>query len=131
MVCVSGERTGPVYEAFRVLYLGFIILLVLAGLDKIFNISGSWRQYLAPVLINSSPLTEYTVLTIAGGIEIIIGILVAIKTRIGASVLTLWLLLVIVNLVIIGMSVFSAILCKIVLAIAAVALARLSAYFCR
>ncbi|UCG35116.1 MAG: hypothetical protein JSW17_06430 [Candidatus Omnitrophota bacterium] len=131
MVCVSGEKTGPAYEAFRILYLGFIILPLLVGLDKIFNISGSWRGYLAPALFSPSPLTEYSVLIIAGAIEIITGITVAIKPRIGACILMLWLLLVVINLAMIGISVFSAILCNFVLAMAAVALARLSVHFCR
>lgn len=131
MVCVSGEKTGPVYEAFRVLYLWFVVLPILAGLDKIFQISGVWNAYLAPDFTALLPFTENVFLMILGIIEVIVGIIVAIKPRIGSRIIIVWLLLVTVNLALIGASVLDKIFLELGLVVAAVALARLSVHFCR
>jgi hypothetical protein len=39
----------PAYKAYVVLFLGFIALPILAGLDKFFHLLVNWDQYLAPL----------------------------------------------------------------------------------
>ena len=40
--------TRPAYQAYQILYIGFIVAPFLAGLDKFTNLLANWEQYLAP-----------------------------------------------------------------------------------
>jgi hypothetical protein len=92
----------PAYQAFLILYAGFIALPILAGADKFFHILGNWDAYLAPAIANQLPFSGHTFMLIAGVIEMAAGVLVAVWPRVGAAVVALWLLGIIVNLLILG-----------------------------
>jgi uncharacterized membrane protein YphA (DoxX/SURF4 family) len=94
-------KGNNVHQARWVLRILFGLLPILMGLDKFLNIAIDWSQYLNPSVANIIPVA--TVLTIAGTLEILAGILVLSKaTRVGAYVMMLWLLLVSVNLASMG-----------------------------
>jgi hypothetical protein len=40
---------SPSRQAYLILYIGFTILPILAGLDKFFHLLVNWDMYLAPV----------------------------------------------------------------------------------
>jgi hypothetical protein len=118
----------PAYKAYLVLYLGFAALPVLAGLDKFFNLLANWDQYLAPLVTRLLPVGGTTFMLAVGVIEIAAGLLVAIRPRIGAYVVALWLWGIIINLLLIP-GYYDIALRDFGLSIGAIALAQLSREF--
>ena len=98
---------------------------VIAGLDKFFHLLVNWDMYLAPVIARLSPIGGHGLMLVVGIVEISAGILVALKPRIGAYVVALWLWGIILNLVLIP-NYFDVALRDFGLSLGALALARLS-----
>lgn len=91
-------RTEPAYGAFLLLRIGFTVLPILMGLDKFANVMTNWEHYLAPWLVNLLPFSAHTAMLIIGVIEIVAGVLVALKPRYAAYIVALWLAGIIINL---------------------------------
>lgn len=103
----------------------FVIVPIVAGLDKYFNILVQWDSYLAPSTLELLPFSGETFMKIVGIIEIIAGIIVALKTQIGAYIVSIWLLLIALSLIFTWWHPDVAVR-DIVMAISAYVLARLS-----
>jgi hypothetical protein len=97
-----GQNSRPAWQAYQILHVGFTAAPLLAGIDKFFHLLCNWDQYLAPWLTRLSPISGHNLMLVAGGIEILAGVLVALKPRIAAPVVGVWLCLIIVNLVSMG-----------------------------
>lgn len=117
---------NPTYQAYQILHLGFTAAPILFGLDKFLNLMVDWSIYLAPFVDNIIPANIF--MPIVGVIEIIAGLLVFFKPRIGAYVVAAWLLGIIVNLLLIP-GFFDVALRDFGLFLGALALARLSQTF--
>jgi hypothetical protein len=118
----------PAYQAYQILYIGFIVAPFLAGLDKFTNFLVNWEQYLAPAVQRLLPIPVHTLMLLVGLVEMAAAVLVAVRPRIGAYVVAAWLLGIIVNLLLIP-GYFDVALRDFGLALAALALARLSEEF--
>jgi hypothetical protein len=92
----------PSHKAFQVLHWGFVALPVIAGADKFFNLLARWDAYLSPAFASLSPLSALSTMRIVGVIEIVAGLLVLFKPRIGAYVVAGWLVAIIANLLLLG-----------------------------
>ena len=92
----------PDRQAFVMLRTVFTVAPILFGLDKFTNILADWTVYLAPVATSVVPLPAQTIMYVVGVVEIIAGILVAVRPRIGSLIVAVWLLGIIVNLLILG-----------------------------
>lgn len=104
----------------------FGVVPIVAGLDKFTNVLTDWSSYLAPWMTNIIPISASSFMMIIGVIEIIAGILVFKKTKIGAYVVMAWLLAIALTLVL-GGKYFDVAVRDIVMAIAAYCLALLTA----
>jgi uncharacterized membrane protein YphA (DoxX/SURF4 family) len=93
----SGAR-----QAFVLLRTVFTIAPIAFGLDKFFDILTNWEQYLAPWVNDLVPGTGHQAMLAVGVVEILAGVLVALRPAIGAYVVAAWLVGIIVNLVSIG-----------------------------
>ena len=91
-------RSDPAYGAFLVLRIGFTALPIIFGIDKFTNVLTNWEAYLAPWIVDMSPLSAHQVMLVVAVIEIVAGVAVAIKPRYGAYVVAAWLAGIIVNL---------------------------------
>lgn len=91
----------PWHQAYRILHLGFTALPVLAGLDKFFGALADWDRYLAPVFPQLLGLSPETFLSMAGIVEIVAGLVVFFKPRVGGYLVMLWLWGIILNLLLI------------------------------
>lgn len=80
----------------------YVIVPIVAGLDKYVNILVEWHIYLAPVVADILPFDPHTFMYIVGVIEVIAGILVLVKPKIGGLVVSLWLLAIAINLIFAG-----------------------------
>jgi hypothetical protein len=98
---LSARAHSPAYQAYLILYAGFIAAPLLAGADKFFHFLVNWDQYLAPSVARFLPIAAHPFMLIVGVIEIVAAGLVAIKPRVGAYVVAAWLWGIIVNLLLI------------------------------
>lgn len=117
---------NPAYQAFRILHLGFTAAPILFGLDKFLNLMVDWTQYLAPAFASIVPAGPF--MLVVGLVEIVAGLLVFLKPRIGAYVVAAWLLGIILNLLLIP-GFFDVALRDFGLMLGALALGRLSETF--
>ena len=125
---ISSLAARPAYQSYVILLIGFTVLPIVAGLDKFFHLLVDWDQYLAPQITQRLPVTGRTFMLVVGVIEIAAGLLVALRPRIGAYVVALWLWGIIVNLLLIhGYNDIA--LRDFGLSLGALALARLSTEF--
>jgi hypothetical protein len=92
---------SPSRQAYLILYIGFTLLPILAGLDKFFHLLVNWDMYLAPVATRILPVSAHTFMLVVGAIEIEAGLLEFFRPQIGAYVVALWLWGIIVNLLLI------------------------------
>jgi hypothetical protein len=118
----------PAYQAYMILYVGFVALPIIAGADKFFHLLTNWDTYLAPIVTQTLGVSAHTFMLVVGVIEIIAGLLVLVRPQIGAYVVGLWLLGIIGNLFMLG-GAYDVALRDFGLALGAFALARLSAEF--
>jgi hypothetical protein len=123
-------RLRAAQQACWILYVGFIAAPIIAGADKFFHLLVNWDQYLAPAIAGLLPVAPHTVMFAVGVIEIVAGLLVALKPSIGGVVVAAWLWGIIVNLLLIP-GYFDIALRDFGLSLGALALARLSRVFDR
>jgi hypothetical protein len=126
----DNEVSTPGYQAYQILRFGFTVAPILAGLDKFFHFLVNWDQYLPPLVNRLLGGHGHEFMLAVGVIEIIAGIGVAVKPKIFAYVVSVWLLLIIANLLLIP-GYYDVALRDLGLALGALALARLSAKFDR
>src|SRR4051794_18594277 len=125
---VDANSQAPAYQAYWILYIAFILAPVVAGLDKFFHLLTNWDMYLAPRIASILPVSSHQFMLAVGAVEVIAGLLVAIKPKIGAYVVAAWLFGIICNLLLAG-SFFDIALRDFGLMLGAVALGRLAAEY--
>jgi uncharacterized membrane protein YphA (DoxX/SURF4 family) len=86
------------HQAFWLLRIAFTVAPILFGVDKFFNWSVHWPDYLAGWVNNIIPGTGQQFMHVVGVVEILAGLLVAIAPRLGAFVVAGWLFGIVVNL---------------------------------
>jgi len=96
----AGARQA--HQAFLLLRTVFTIAPILFGLDKFVGLLTDWEQYLAPWVNAIVPGNAHQAMLAVGVVEIVAGVLVAIRPAIGGYVVAAWLLGIIVNLVSMG-----------------------------
>jgi hypothetical protein len=116
---------NPTYQAYQILHWAFVAAPVIAGADKFLHLLANWDAYLAPAIARLSPLGAHRTMLAVGVIEIVAGLIVALKPRVGAYVVAAWLAGIIGNLLLLGHG-YDIALRDFGLFLAALALGRLS-----
>jgi uncharacterized membrane protein YphA (DoxX/SURF4 family) len=99
---LTGRAVDPAQQAFLLLRTVFTVAPIAFGLDKFVNLLTDWPGYLAPFVDRLVPGTGQQAMYAVGVIEILAGLLVAVRPRYGAVVVAAWLAGIIVNLLILG-----------------------------
>jgi hypothetical protein len=98
----------------------------LAGLDKYFDVLATWSMYMAPWASKLLPIPETSFFHVVGAFEMAAGLLVLTRwTRLGAYVLSAWLLAISIQLATSGMF-YDLALRDVEMAMGAFALAKLT-----
>jgi uncharacterized membrane protein YphA (DoxX/SURF4 family) len=118
----------PARQAYYILQVAFVAAPLIAGIDKFFHLLVNWDQYLAPWIAALSPIPAHSLMLIVGIVEIVAGLIVAFKPRVGAWIVFAWLCAIIVNLLS-WPGFYDIALRDFGLALGALALARLSREF--
>jgi hypothetical protein len=123
---MNGNK-GPCYscQAYRLLKFVFVVIPVVAGIDKFLNVLTNWSVYLSPMARDMLGDHVAAFLMLVGVVEIIAGLLVLWKPQIFAYVVGIWLLLISLNLLF-GGQFYDVAARDFALALSAFALARLS-----
>src|SRR5215469_3887591 len=121
----STDTSSGARQAFLILRFGFTVAPILAGLDKFFDILVDWDKYLSPMAKNVLGGHGHQFMMVVGVVEIIAGIGVALKPKVFAYIVAIWLLLIILNLLSIP-GYYDIALRDLGLLLAALALGRLS-----
>jgi hypothetical protein len=115
-------------QAYRILQFAFTAAPLIAGIDKFFHVLVNWDQYLTPLVPRLLNISAHNFMMAVGVIEIIAGIMVAIRPRIFAWVVAAWLWGIIINLLTIP-GFYDVALRDFGLSLGAVALAKLAQEF--
>jgi hypothetical protein len=127
-VASAAAASSPSCQAYQLLHFAFVAAPVIAGVDKFLHLLVNWDMYLAPAIAKLSPVGGHGLMLAVGVIEIVAGLLVASRPRIGAYVVAFWLWGIIINLLLIP-NFFDVALRDFGLSLGALALARLSREF--
>jgi uncharacterized membrane protein YphA (DoxX/SURF4 family) len=122
----SVASSTPATQAYQILHVAFVVAPVVAGLDKFTHLLTNWDKYLAPQIAAMIP--AHTFMLFVGVVEVVAGLLVAVKPRFGAYLVAAWLLGIIVNLFMVG-GYYDIALRDLGLMLGALALGRLSEDF--
>ena len=121
-------REDPAYQAYLTLRAGFVVAPILFGLDKLTNLLADWSTYLAPAVDRLVPGSAATAMLAVGAVEVVAGLVVAVRPRVGGYLVAAWLAGIIGNLLLLGDH-YDVALRDLGLLLAALALARLATAF--
>jgi hypothetical protein len=119
---------NPAYQAFLTLRVGFVVAPILFGLDKFTNLLADWTTYLAPAIDRLVPGSASGAMLAVGVVEIVAGLVVAVRPKVGGYLVAAWLAGIIGNLLLLGDH-YDIALRDLGLLLAALALARLATAF--
>jgi hypothetical protein len=94
----SSQLSNPAYQAFMLLRAGFTVAPILFGLDKFLNWLVDWPIYLAPEINDLIPGNAHQAMLMVGVVEIVAGVVVALRPKFGGYLVAAWLAGIIVNL---------------------------------
>ena len=119
---------SPAYQAYLILRTGFVVASILFGLDKFTNLLTDWTTYLAPSIDRLVPGSAATAMLAVGVVEVVAGLVVAVRPKVGGYLVAAWLAGIIGNLLLLG-SHYDVALRDLGLLLGALALARLATAF--
>lgn len=94
--------TERVEQVETILKWTYGLVPIVAGADKFAHMLTDWDKYLAPIVTDILPLSAGTFMAIVGIIEIVAGIMVFVRPKIGSLVVALWLIGIAINLLLLG-----------------------------
>ena len=96
---ITASKTDRVIS---ILQWTYGLLPIAAGADKFMHILTDWNKYLAPIVTDVIPMSPNAFMNIVGLIEIVAGVIVFFRPRLGSLIVTFWLLGIAVNLLFTG-----------------------------
>jgi hypothetical protein len=119
---------NPAYQAYLTLRIGFVVAPILFGLDKLTNLLTDWTTYLAPAVDRLVPGSATSAMLAVSVVEVVAGLVVAFRPKVGGYLVAAWLAGIIGNLLLLGDH-YDVALRDFGLLLAALALARLATAF--
>src|SRR3954463_15030398 len=96
-------RSDPAVQAFLLLRIAFTVAPILFGLDKFANVlTDDWTRYLSSEFNSLIPGSAATAMHLVGVVEIVAGLVVALRPREGGLLVAAWLAGIILNLLLVG-----------------------------
>ncbi len=114
-------------QPFNLLKFTFVIVPIVAGLDKFTNLLTDWTQYINPTFVDMLPFSGSTFIMIVVIIEIIAGVIVLIRTELGGYIVGAWLTL-IGLILLVGFNFVDVAVRDLVMAISAFSMARFARF---
>ena len=121
----SDNTPAILKQTFQLLHYTFVIVPIVAGADKFFNLLTDWGDYVNPTLAGLLPFSVSAFMMITGVIEMIAGVIVWKKPEIGGYIVSAWLSLIALTLLA-GFHHVDVAVRDVVMAISAWSMARIS-----
>ena len=83
---------------FNLLKYVFVVVPIVAGIDKFTDLLVNWDKYLNPGMARMLPFQVHTFMMIVGVIEVVAGIIVFIRPALGGFIVSAWLALIAMTL---------------------------------
>lgn len=99
---MNAVTTDQVNRVIGILTWTYGLVPIIAGLDKFAHILADWHKYLAPIVTDILPVGAHTFMYIVGIIEIIAGVIVFVKPKLGSLIVGFWLIGIAINLLLTG-----------------------------
>lgn len=99
---LAARESRAVHTIQHTLKWLFGLVPIIAGGDKFFNLLANWEAYLNPVFLRIVPLSATGFMRLVGIIEIVAGILVFVRPRLGGWIVMAWLIVIALQLVLAG-----------------------------
>lgn len=99
---LSGQLATPTGQAFALLRAGFTVAPIVFGLDKFAEVMVDWSTYLWSGVDTVVPGTADQAMLVVGAVEILAGLVVAFRPRLGGYLVAAWLGGIILNLLLAG-----------------------------
>jgi len=112
-------------STFNLLKYVFVLVPIVAGADKFTNLLTNWEQYVNPSIADLLPVSAGVFMMVVGIIEIVAGLIVFKKPEIGGYIVAAWLTLIALSLLV-GFIYVDVAVRDLVMAIAALSMARLA-----
>lgn len=98
----AASESNVVHQSYLLLKVLFTAVPIVAGLDKFTGLLADWDTYLNPLVLNIVTVSAGTFMVLVGIIEIVAGILVFFRPRIGGFVVMAWLIAIALQLLVWG-----------------------------
>jgi uncharacterized membrane protein YphA (DoxX/SURF4 family) len=96
-------KSDPAAQAYLIMRIAFTVAPILFGLDKFANVlTDDWTRYLATQFNDIIPGTAGQAMHMVGIVEIVAGLVVALRPREGGILVAAWLAGIILNLLLVG-----------------------------
>jgi len=125
MTSTTEKPTNELTKIQTILQLVFGLVPMIAGADKFTNLLTVWGKYLDSSIAGALPVSALVFMLIVGVIEIAAGILVFLRPKAGGYVVSIWLVLISINLFATG-SYFDVAIRDLVMAAGAYVLAKIA-----
>lgn len=99
---IETEKSSRIQVAWYLLYFTYAIFPIIIGIDKFFDYLAYWDIYLNHAIPTYLHMSPTAFMYVSGITEVLLGLLVFIKPRIGGYIITFWLLAIIINLISMG-----------------------------
>jgi hypothetical protein len=94
--------TQKINQVQALLKYTYGLIPIVAGADKFTNLLTDWAKYLHPSVVGMLPFSPHVFMMFVGVIEIIAGIIVFISQSKGGNLVSVWLVLIALNLIFSG-----------------------------
>lgn len=121
----QNANAAALTPTFQLLKYTFVVVPIVAGADKFTNVLTDWEQYVHPAIADLLPLSASAFMMVVGVIEIAAGFIVLKKSEIGGYIVAAWLTAIALSLLL-GFEYVDVAVRDLVMAIAALSMARLS-----
>jgi hypothetical protein len=121
------NESDVVHSSHTLLKYAYGLVPIIAGADKFTNLIVSWEEYLNPAIPQLLHMTPHAFMLVVGVIEIVAGLLVFAKPRLGGFIVMAWLLGISLQLVLWGRH-FDIAIRDAVMAVGALTMARLAPF---
>ncbi|MGJ7033202.1 hypothetical protein [Niabella hirudinis] len=116
------QQLKGIYNPMRI---AFVIVPIVAGLDKFTNLLTNWELYLNPSIAGMLPFSPSVFMMIVGVIEVVAGIIVWRKAALGGYIVAAWLTAIALTLLA-GFNYLDVAVRDLVMALSAFSMAKLS-----
>ena len=88
---VIASSARPAYQAYQILHITFAVIPIVTGFGQVLSLAMQFGSLLGAVIVRLSPIGGHNLMLAIGVVEIIAGLIVALKPKYGGYLVAAWL----------------------------------------